>query len=335
MSNETCSHLQVQVKAQCAIPHLLFLWFLLFFSLEAAAQSIDIWNTGHCTFRKDEKYGEPEKNKFDIIMPQSSTPTALIIFIHGGGFVQGDKEDAYSSRSQDIANVLQRNIAFASLNYRFSSPDDSLGVAVYLKDIRTALQYIRHHADKYNVVKERVACYGSSAGAGSSLYLAFHDDFALKGDTTLLGESTRITCVGALATQATYDVFRWEAFIPGLDSLMAKLKDKFYEDAAHFYGYPTYKAFEPQRATISREFDMLQMISPDDPPVYIMNLQKETGSKGMGAIQHHRAHAFIFAEYLERNGIEHEVYVYGEQTTSEKDIPDPIREFLVRHLLER
>jgi len=52
----------------------------------------------------------------------------------------------------------------------------------------------------------------------------------------------------------------------------------------------------------------------------------------MGIIQHHRAHALILSEYLQRNGIENEIYVYGNEIKSESDIPRPLREFLLRHL---
>ena len=301
-------------------------------SISAAAQTVDDWTARTFTVFKDEHYGNTERNTFDIILPGSSTTTPLVIYIHGGGFVQGDKAEAFRSRGEDISYFLRHKVAFASLNYRFYGPVDSMGVKVCLQDVRTALQFIRHYAVKYNINKKLIASYGSSAGAGSSLYLAFHDDFALKDDTTLLGESTRIGCAGAMAAQATYDVFRWELFIPGLDTVMEKMKEKFFDDAAHFYGYASYRAFAPQRDSITRSLDMLRMISPDDPPVFIMNLQKETAPTDMGIIQHHRAHALILSEYLQRNGIENEIYVYGNEIKSESDIPRPLREFLLRHL---
>jgi carboxylesterase type B len=324
--------LQVQSDSRCrfVIPSLLIAMVLL--TPGAKAQSINDWMTANCSMINDVKYSGDEKNSFDILMPRSDTPTPLVIYIHGGGFVGGDKTDAFRSRREDITYMLENNVAFASLNYRFRRTDDSLGVAACLNDVRTALQYIRHHAGRYNIIKERIACYGSSAGAGSSLYLAFHDDLARKNDTTILGESTRIQCVGALATQATYDVFQWIAYIPGLDTAVERAKEPTFDVAAKFYGYPNYLAFEPHREAITRELDMLQMISPDDPPAYIMNLQKETVPKDMNTIQHHRAHALVLSECLERNRVEHEVYLFSDVTSSEQDIPHPVREFLVGHL---
>jgi hypothetical protein len=324
--------LQVLSDSRCRFVLSILLAAMVLLTPGARSQSINDWMTAICSGIKDERYSTDEKNTFDILMPRSDTPTPLVIYIHGGGFVGGDKADAFRSRREDIVYFLKNNIAFASLNYRFSRTDDSLGVAACLKDVRTALQHIRHHAGAYNVNKERIGCYGSSAGAGSSLYLAFHDDFARKNDTTILGESTRIQCVGALATQATYDVFQWITYIPGLDSAVDRAKEPTYDAAAKFYGFPNYLAFEPHREAITRELDMLRMISPDDPPAYIMNLQKETVPRDMNTIQHHRAHALVLLEYLERNRVEHQVYVFGEDASADVELLHPVREFLVRHL---
>jgi hypothetical protein len=332
MNVSEAEFLQVQSDSRCGFVLLFLLVTMALLTPGAKAQSISDWITPNCSAIKDEKYSGDDRNTFDILMPKSNTPTPLVIYIHGGGFVDGDKAEAFRSRREDIAYFLKNNVAFASLNYRFRRTDDSLGVAACLKDVRTAIQHIRHHAGWYNINKERIACYGSSAGAGSSLYLAFHDDFARKNDTTILGESTRLQCVGALATQATYDVFQWIAYIPGLDSAVDRAKEPTFDVAAKFYGYPNYLAFEPHREAITRELDMLRMISPDDPPAYIMNLQKETVPKDMNTIQHHRAHALLLSEYLERNRVEHEAYLFSDETSSEQDISHPVREFLVRHL---
>ena len=43
---------------------------------------------------------------------------------------------------------------------------------------RASLQTIRSKAKEWNLDPERIACYGGSAGAGISLWLAFHEDLA-------------------------------------------------------------------------------------------------------------------------------------------------------------
>ena len=299
------------------------------------AQQADSLPAGQWTVFHNERYGPAEKNTLDILLPASPAPSPLAIFIHGGGFVGGDKSEAFTGRVDDVLFFLNRRIAFASLNYRFLSSGDSVGVGKCLDDITTALQFIRHNAARYHIDKRRVACYGSSAGAGSSLYLAFHDDMAVPGDTSLRGESTRLRCAGALSTQATFDILRWQEFIPGLRESVNAAKDNMLNAIANFYGYPDYPHFQAAGDTIPQRYDMLKMISPDDPPVYIMNLQRDRDVKTLGLIEHHPAHAEVLDEYLKREHIPHTVYVRSDSIQSESAISYPVRVFLAEHLEEQ
>jgi acetyl esterase/lipase len=307
---------------------------LVFLSFASFAQLSDFLQNTNGAVLYNEKYAEAERNVFDIIMPKSANPTALVIYIHGGGFFTGDKKEPYGWRKTDIEYYLRNNVAFASINYRYYKSDDSAGVRRCLEDVRKALQYIRFNAGKYNIDKERIGCYGTSAGAGSSLYLAFHDDMAVKGHSGIEGESTRIRCAGAIATQATYNLLRWMDFIPHL-KLMVQLKKKsFYKAIAGFYGYPSFEAFKPLLDNVTHQLDMISMISSDDPPVYVMNMQKERFPKDYNIIQHHRKHALILDEYLDTQKVGHEIYVYSRKQRSEKDIQHKIHEFMVEKLAD-
>jgi|WetSurMetagenome_2_1015567.scaffolds.fasta_scaffold105474_2 hypothetical protein len=310
----------------------LLLVIILLFPMCLEAQAHRFLNNGGNLILNNEKYGTDEKQAFDIILPQSDKPTALVIFIHGGGFYAGDKNEAYNERNDDIGFFLGRETAYATINYRFYNTEDSIGVGLCLHDIKTAVQYIRHNAKKYNIDKNRIAVYGISAGAGSSLYLAFHDDMAVKNDTTLLGESTRVRCAGAIATQATYNVFRWFSFVPGLRFVVMLKRKMFFNSIANFYGYSSYKAFRPQRKTISGRYDMLNMITPDDPPVYVLNLQKKRFPADYNTIEHHRAHALILCKIMRAKGVVNEVHVYGKEVRSENDLKLPLKEFMMKYL---
>ena len=311
---------------------LITILFFSFISLIVNAQPFDFLSGIDCKTLQNEKYGKAERNIFDIIMPTSGKPTALIIYIHGGGFAFGDKKEAYDYGKEYIKYYLDKGIAFATINYQFYNTDDSIGIGRCLNDVKTALQFFRHNSHKYNIDKGNIGSYGISAGAGSSLYLAFHDDMALKSDTTLLGESTRIKCAGAIATQATYNLFRWMDYIPNLKFVVSLKKKQFYNSMANFYGYPDYQSFSPMEDSISQQFDLLKMISVDDPPIYIINMQKERFPKNYGIIEHHREHAIILSEYLEKFKVRHEVYIYSDSIKSEKDVNLPIRDFMVNNL---
>lgn len=306
--------------------------FLFLQLLCANGQNTDFLKNVNCKIKLDQSYGKSDRNKFDIILPNSDTPVPLVIFIHGGGFLYGDKNDFYN-RSGDILYFLKNNIAVATINYRFYKTDDSLGVKVCLEDVKEALQYIRHNAAKYNIDKSRIGCYGKSAGAGSSLYLAFHDDMAIPGDTTLLGESTRIKFAGAISTQATYDVFEWQNFMPWLRFVIAFKRNKFYDFAANFYGYKDYKSFKKYRRPVTKGLDMFGMIDKNDPPVYLMNLQKETFPNNIDVIEHHKCHALRVSNLLNKKGVKNYCFTYKKHVIEkEQDIDYPISVFIAEQL---
>ncbi len=88
------------------------------------------------------------------------------------------------------------------------------GILSSMNDSKRCLQYIRYNAKKYNIDKNRIACSGGSAGAGTALWLAFSDDMAeAENDDPVLRESTQLTCAGAFAAQSTYDVYQWNDII--------------------------------------------------------------------------------------------------------------------------
>lgn len=307
--------------------------FFLCVIFTAHAQKPDFINEGSAKFISNENYGEFERNKFDIILPADSAEHGLVIFIHGGGFVSGDKNNLYN-RKDDVLYYLKNNIAVATVNYRYSVNNDSLGVRVCLRDVQHAIQHIKHNAGRYNIDKNRIGCYGISAGAGSSMYLAFHDDLAEPGDTTLLGESTRIKCAGAIDCQATYDVFAWKKIVPWLRLLMWIKHKFFFNMAANFYGYPDYKSFKPYHEETAKSLDLLAMIDEKDPPVYLMNLLDKSFPKNDYVIQHHRKHAMAVAKVADKNNVEHYLYT-SKQAKDEKDIDFTIREFFVEKLKSR
>jgi hypothetical protein len=84
-----------------------------------------------------------------------------------------------------------------------------------LSDVKEALQYMRLNAADFNIDPDNIAMYGVSAGASSSLWLALSDDMAdiNAEEGSLAGVSTRIAAAGAVETQGSMDVVRWEEIL--------------------------------------------------------------------------------------------------------------------------
>ena len=105
-------------------------------------------------------------------MPNSTNPTALVIFIHGGGFDGGDKAFAYNSDyPEQIVELLANNIAVATINYRLLGANETVGVLKSLNDSKRAVQYIRHIHESLNIDKNRIGLFGVSAGGSTSLWI--------------------------------------------------------------------------------------------------------------------------------------------------------------------
>ncbi|PZR07193.1 MAG: hypothetical protein DI536_28460 [Archangium gephyra] len=255
-------------------------------------------------------YGPDAEQVMDVFLPTSSTPTPLVIFFHGGGFTGGSRDNAYTGGGNAIVQFTTAGIAYITADYRLlqNIGVETEGVRKCLGDAALAVQFVRRWSSVFNLDPSRVAVYGSSAGAGTSLWLAFHDDLA-KADagTEIERQSTRVTAAAALSTQATYDVLRWAPDVygpeyPALtnDVLLSQLTLR--GTIVRFYGLPASHVADAGAilttltnstyAAYRADADMLALMSPDDPPVFVQNAGANTapGTANFDLL-HHPRHA--------------------------------------------
>jgi acetyl esterase len=135
------------------------------------------------------KYGPHERNVLDFWQAKSEQPTPVLVSIHGGGFVTGNK----SVGPFILKDCLESGISVAAINYRYST--QAIAPATF-QDGARAVQFLRSKAKDWNIDMIRFAATGGSAGAGISLWLGFHKDMAdPKSDDPVLRQSTRLTCM--------------------------------------------------------------------------------------------------------------------------------------------
>jgi len=267
-------------------------------------------------FVEDIQYDSLENTSFDMFMPISKKPTSLIIFIHGGGFTGGYKEQAYERYETQIKEILSRNMAFASIDYRLLFETDR-GVIASIEDSKRCLQFIKYHARSFNIDKERIGIFGSSAGAGTSLWIGLNDDMAIyKSDDPVLRESTRVQAIGAIASQATYDILRWEEVFVDYGLSFDEVPDFLMYKLTEFYGVHNRQELESEDVIAYRhQMDMLELMDKDDPPIWVKNQQKDVPP--MFDLQHHPAHAKAIKEHAIKAGLEHVVYAPALNITPE------------------
>lgn len=298
-------------------------------NLEYTSPSIDI-NANGVNFVKDLAYHNHPNTILDIFIPESDSPTPLVIYIHGGGFTHGEKERVYDRHDDVINDLLDNNIAFATIGYRFLQHSER-GVIESLEDSKTALQFLRYYAESFNVDKSKVACFGTSAGAGTSLWLGLSDDMATtSSENKYSEESTRIVAIGALETQGTYDILRWEEVFEPYSIDMSRIPKPMMNELAQFYGTDDAQLLvtEPYKNYRS-SVDFLKLMSTDDPPIYIRNKGKD-GPPFFTDIQHHPLHAKILGTYADSIGIDNRVHAPG--VGIEDQTETSLAEFFLLHL---
>jgi acetyl esterase/lipase len=219
----------------------------------------------------DVAYGKHPKQVLHFWKADTQGPAPLLLFIHGGGWNGGDR---ISSLRPVLEGYLKAGISVASVEYRFIAEARTDGVVppvhAPLNDAARALQFVRSRAGEWNLDKTRVAASGGSAGACSSLWLAFHDDLAdPKSDDPVARESTRLTCAAVTGAQTTLDPRQMKEWTPNSKygaHAFGIFKQVNGKEAADFEAY---LAKRDEIAPWIAEYSPYALVSPDDPPVYL------------------------------------------------------------------
>ncbi len=102
---------------------------------------------------------QSEAQKLDIYLPNSGEgPFPVIVAIHGGGFMVGDKN---SGEVNAELTALNHGYAVVCINYRLSG-EAAFPSAVY--DAKAAVRFLKAHAAEYHLDAGRIAAWGDSAG---------------------------------------------------------------------------------------------------------------------------------------------------------------------------
>lgn len=131
--------------------------------------------------------------KLDLYIPTSgSGPFPVVIMVHGGGFMMGDKADGAGLTGVD--QLLAAGYAVASINYRLSSE------AIYpaqIFDAKAAVRFLRANAAQYNLNPDKFGTWGASAGGNLVALLGTTCGVAeLEGAE--LGNADQSSCVQAV-----------------------------------------------------------------------------------------------------------------------------------------
>jgi acetyl esterase/lipase len=102
--------------------------------------------------------------QLDLWVPDSATPPPLVVYVHGGGFMFGDRRYLPETLRPDqvFEALVAAGLAVATIDYRHAL---EAPFPAQLHDAKAAVRYLRAHADTLGVSTERIGVMGESAGA--------------------------------------------------------------------------------------------------------------------------------------------------------------------------
>lgn len=126
-------------------------------------------------------YGTDSPNQvLDLYPPDAGGPWPLVVAIHGGAFMHGDRRRELGH----LPALRDAGYAVASVEYRFSG--EALFPAAVL-DVKQATAYLRAHAAELNLDPSFFAAWGRSAGGHLSAMLGVTSGQPTEFDGTGLG----------------------------------------------------------------------------------------------------------------------------------------------------
>jgi len=185
-----------------------------------------------------------ERHTLDLYLPKSDRPLPLVIWIHGGAWQTGSKENP------PLLFLTTKGFALASINYRLSQH------AVYpaqIHDCKAAVRYLRANAKSYNLDADHIGVSGGSAGGHLAALLG-----TTGGDSKLEGTLGKHTGVSS-RVQAVFDLF-------GPTDL-----SKFGDLDANSSPGKLVGGRLKEKADVVRLADPIAFVTKDDPPFLIVH----------------------------------------------------------------
>lgn len=208
-------------------------------------------------------YGQDSLQKLDFWKAKAAN-APLVIFVHGGGWKRGDKNNA--TGGSKAPHYLQQGYAFASINYRLV-PEAT--VEQQAADVASSVAYLRKNAQRLGIDPQRIVLMGHSAGAHLSALVGTDPQY-------LRGVGLEISALSGVIPLdgAAYDV-------PAQMTDGARMMRDTYKQA---FGT------EPQRQKALSPY--WQAAAPNVPAFLILHVDRDDGARQSAAL----------ADMLRKNG---------------------------------
>lgn len=280
----------------------------------------------------DLSYGPDKRNLFDIWLPKKTKKKSpLVIYIHAGGFVSGDKTEIRDKKEM-IDDYLAEGYAVASIRYRFL--DTTPLQTIMREDIGGFVQYIRAHAETFNIDKKRIVSMGASAGGSASLWLATHDDIKdPDAKDPVKRESSRIIAFAHINSQAGYDFIDWFKYF-GQKETEKFLKAQVW---SRYHLKELSDLYTEEGERIRQDLDSVNNMDENDAPMYLFNSLDYVANEKMdyNYFLHGPHHAHVLKSRAEETGLGHEAFIKADKDVLPANLWKDIHRFFKKHLSKK
>ncbi|HEX2533752.1 MAG TPA: alpha/beta hydrolase [Chitinophagaceae bacterium] len=200
------------------------------------------------------------KHLLDVYLPPHAKPgTPLIVWVHGGAWMQNDKYADMGYMKGTIRGFLDSGYALASIDYRWST---TAPFPAQIQDCHLALQYLFDHAGEWKIDRNRMALIGFSAGGHLASLLALAQNNKVQAfQPGPSGSTFRIRCV--LDYYGPSDLF---AITANPDTSVVNSR----HPVALLLG-----ALPVDRPDLARQASPVTYVDRNDPPFFIVQGEKD------------------------------------------------------------
>ena len=180
-----------------------------------------------------------EKLTLDAWVPEGPGPFPAVIVVHGGGFVNGDKQTYVKPLFEPLRNS---GFAWFTINYRLAP---KVHFPVPYQDLGRAIKWVKANAKQYKVDVSKIALMGESAGASIVNYVAVRP-----------GPGEEVSAVVSL-----YSVNDW--------TQRSKQRDGLGSNLSKLLGLP--QELTPSTLEKLKEISPITYLSKNTPPFYLIH----------------------------------------------------------------
>ena len=117
---------------------------------------------------RDLAYAEPRNDQqtLDLYAPAAGSKHPVVVWLHGGGWAHGDKNDLQAGAHDPVNRkpqaFVERGYVFVAANYRLFP---TVNIRQMAGDVARAIRWVHEHASDYGGDPDAIFVMGHSAGS--------------------------------------------------------------------------------------------------------------------------------------------------------------------------